>query len=230
MENRIFYYAILCSLLIHAAILGFYPWRKSKAAKDVPTKMEVTYQKIVSKSEKQEPSAAKNIKVLKEKTEVKETVDIIPQRKDVSPMMRKNIKDMTKLKRPFKLEKKRMEKISRLSNRGKIKIPLLRSEKITNIKYLTYNQNIREKIKQKAYEYIDHPDFKEGEVYLTFILEASGILKEVQIIEGKTTANAYLRKIGLRCIRESSPFPPFPRDLDYPELTFNVIISFEVQK
>ena len=38
-----------------------------------------------------------------------------------------------------------------------------------------------------------------------------------------------MKNVGLRSIQESSPFSPFPKDLSYPELTFNVVISFEVK-
>jgi len=34
----------------------------------------------------------------------------------------------------------------------------------------------------------------------------------------------------LRSIKDANPFPPFPKDLNYPELTFNVVISFEVNE
>ena len=210
--------------------LSILSFKKIKTLQDFPKKIEVTYQKIVPKSQKSNSSQTKNLKVVKREPKITEKVEIIPKDKHVPALMRKSIKDISKLNGKFMLEKKSMRRVSSLSGRGKIKIPLLKSEKITNVKYLTYNQSIREKIKQKAYDYIDHPDFKEGEVYLTFILASTGFLREIKIIEEKTTANDYLREIGMKCIRESSPFPPFPEDLNYPELTFNVIISFEIQE
>jgi outer membrane biosynthesis protein TonB len=229
MENKIFYYAVLGSFLVHAVFIAAFSFQKQKRAKKMSSSMEVIYQKIKPQQPEKPVSEVKNIQVVKDEPEIDEKVEILPQNRDMSSLMKTHIKDMTKLGRDFQLEKRPMKKISRLDDRGKIKIPLLRSEKITNVRYLTYNQNIREKIKQKAYEYIDHPDFKEGEVYLTFILDASGFLKRIKVIEANTQANAYLKDIGIRCIKESSPFPPFPEDLNYPELTFNVIISFEVQ-
>ena len=65
-----------------------------------------------------------------------------------------------------------------------------------------------------------------GEVYLTFALSSDGALKQIKLIEGRTNATDYLRDIGLNSIQEASPFPPFPSDLSYPELTFNIAISF----
>ena len=75
--------------------------------------------------------------------------------------------------------------------------------------------------------YLNDPQFVTGEVYLTFILLSNGTLRDVKIIDEKTTANAYLRNLGLRSIKESNPFPSFPGDLTYPELTFSVVIAFE---
>jgi hypothetical protein len=74
---------------------------------------------------------------------------------------------------------------------------------------------------------VNHPDFQAGEVYVTFVLESSGILKKVKIIEEKTAANSYLRNVALRSIMESNPFPPFPKGFDYPEFTFNLLITFQ---
>ena len=117
-----------------------------------------------------------------------------------------------------------------LEGKRLVAVPVLSSEKISNPRYLNYHDRIRNKIKDRAYFYIDDPNFQNGEVYLTFVLLSDGTLKAVQIINEKTTANDYLRSIGLRSIRESSPFPPFPADLKYPELSFNIVISFKVGK
>jgi hypothetical protein len=74
---------------------------------------------------------------------------------------------------------------------------------------------------------VNHPDFEAGKVYLTFVLASNGALQQLQIIENKTFANDYLRTIALKSIKESNPFPPFPKDFDYPEFTFNLLISFQ---
>jgi len=68
---------------------------------------------------------------------------------------------------------------------------------------------------------------KSGRVYLTFVLSSGGMLKQLQIIDSKTSANEYLRNVALKSIKESSPFPPFPIGFDYPEFTFNLLISFQ---
>ena len=113
--------------------------------------------------------------------------------------------------------------------RKQISVPMLKSEKINNPRYINYHELIRNKIKKRAYFYVDDPDFRAGEVYLTFVLSADGVLRGVKIIDANTRANDFLRAVGLRSIKEASPFPAFPKELQYPELTFNVIISFELE-
>jgi TonB family protein len=66
-------------------------------------------------------------------------------------------------------------------------------------------------------------------VYLSFIISTEGYLREVRLVEEKSSFSPYLREIALRSIKEASPFPDFPKELDYPQLTFNVVISFEIE-
>jgi len=101
------------------------------------------------------------------------------------------------------------------------------ADKIKNPVYLNYYQFVREKIKKAAYQNYVHTE--EGEVYLSFSVEKGGSLKGVRLAEEKSSGNEYLRGIALSSIKDAAPFPPFPRELDYPELTFNVIISFEIE-
>ena len=92
--------------------------------------------------------------------------------------------------------------------------------------YKSYYQTIRERIRNFAY--VNYLRYGEGEVYLSFILSSDGSLKDIKIFDAKSTNDAYLRDTALKSINDSSPFPSFPKSLAYPELSFNVIISFEV--
>jgi outer membrane biosynthesis protein TonB len=107
-----------------------------------------------------------------------------------------------------------------------VSIPLLESEKINNPSYQSYYALVRARIKQRAY--FNYAEYYAGEVYLTFILNSDGSLKDLKIIEEKSSGGPYLRTIGLKSIKEATPFPQFPKALKYPELTFNVVISFQV--
>jgi outer membrane biosynthesis protein TonB len=133
-------------------------------------------------------------------------------------------------KGPGQLSGAKKEPVSFASLEGKkvVSIPLLNSEKLSSPRYTNYHDRIRDKIRNRAYFFADDPAFQEGEVCLSFVLQSDGNLKEIKIINDKTHANDFLRSIGLRSVQESSPFPPFPADLRYPELPFNVVISFKM--
>jgi len=86
---------------------------------------------------------------------------------------------------------------------------------------------VREKIRRAAYQNYSRIDT--GEVFLSFIISNDGYVRDTNLVEEKSSTNFYLREIALRSIKEASPFPNFPKELDYPQLSFNVVISFEVE-
>jgi hypothetical protein len=111
----------------------------------------------------------------------------------------------------------------------RIEIPVFQSEKITNPKYLNYNQSIREKIRAHAYQFIDNPEFTGGEVYLTFVVASDGRLRNLKVLEHRTHATEFLRQAGVKSVKAAQPFDPFPEGLSFSELTFNVVISFQLR-
>ena len=109
----------------------------------------------------------------------------------------------------------------------KITLPPIDLDKIDNPSYINYYQIVREKIRRAAYQ--NYTRTEVGEVYLSFLIFSDGSLRAVQVIEERSSPSAYLKEIASRSIKEASPFPDFPKDLDYPQLSFNVVISFEVE-
>ncbi|MEW5895272.1 MAG: hypothetical protein AB1650_05910 [Candidatus Omnitrophota bacterium] len=226
MENRIFKYALIISFLIHTFILIVFWLTDIDYRKEIDEKaMEVVYHSsLIKKSE--EPVMIEPAKGLKENKKI-----VLPK---VSSNDRgKALEPVGEPQKPLvKLDliQKSTRRLKGMGEKRHIQVPMLDSEKMMGPRYMNYHQQIREKIKNRAYFYVDDPQFEIGEVYLTFILSSDGALKQVKIIPEKTTANNYLHTISLRSIKEAAPFPPFPRDLNYPELTFNVVISFETEE
>jgi outer membrane biosynthesis protein TonB len=228
MSNRFFYTAFVFSLIIHIALIVYFSAKNNDIELFKPrTEIEVVYD--VPQPVKEEAK--------KETVFSKDSIVDTPRRVQDMPLfpMQKDlisegpeVKDVSKMMSEMSPGKEQMPEIKTLDSQHKISIPMVAAEKISNPQYLTYNQTIRQKIMQRAYNYVDHPDFQSGEVYLTFILARDGDLRDINIIEGKTYASEYLRGSAIRSVKEASPFPPFPQDLNYPELTFNVIISFEI--
>ncbi len=111
--------------------------------------------------------------------------------------------------------------------RMKVVMPTLDLDKINNPTYLSYYQIVREKIRRAAYHNYSQADT--GEVYLSFILSREGDVQEVLLNEDRSSRSTHLREVALQSIRDAQPFPHFPQDLDYERLSFNVVISFEVE-
>jgi len=228
-NNKAFYLALGVSFVLHIIAIGVLSSAKVKNLRKPLKNIEVTYQSVKQKKFVAQNSKFKESKMIKQKHMPKH-IKLLDKKNQDNSMFTKKIRDMSKLSRKIRLDKKQTPRLNTLDMNRKITVPLLKSEKITNPRYLSYNQTIRQRIRQQAYSHVDDPDFDSGEVYLTFALSSSGSLKQIKVIEEKTHASAYLKNVGLRSIKESNPFPPFPKELNYPELTFNVVISFEVQE
>lgn len=106
--------------------------------------------------------------------------------------------------------------------------PLDSANKINNQVYIGYYQMVREKIRRAAYQ--NYARTETGEVYLSFVISQDGSLKETRLAEEKSSPVPYLRETALRSIKDASPFPTFPKELDYPQLSFNIVISFEIEQ
>ncbi|MFY9402732.1 MAG: TonB family protein [Candidatus Omnitrophota bacterium] len=108
-----------------------------------------------------------------------------------------------------------------------IKMPAIEPAKIDNPSYISYYQTVREKIRRSAYR--NYAKNETGEVYLVFIISNDGVLKQARLVEEKSSKSLYLKNVALSSIKDASPFPNFPKELDYEELSFNVAISFELE-
>lgn len=94
--------------------------------------------------------------------------------------------------------------------------------------YLDYYQSIRDKIRLFVLE--NYPRFIDcGEVCLYFVLYSNGGLKEVNVIAERSSPNRPLIEIAKKSLRDAAPFSAFPKELNQPQLAFNVIISFELE-
>ena len=94
-----------------------------------------------------------------------------------------------------------------------------------NPAYMSYYHLIRERIKTSAY--LNYNIKKKGEVSLNFLVENDGSLNGVYLAP-QSVKNKDLRKIALRSVQESAPFPEFPEGLQqYSRLQFSISIYFK---
>ncbi len=130
------------------------------------------------------------------------------------------------LKGPL-LTKSYLKKPEIVSVKKKISFLSVDKEKTHNPTYTSYYQVVREKIKHAAYQGYTRTEM--GEVYLSFVISSDGDLKQMRIVDEKSSFSPYLRDIALKSVKHAGPFPKFPKELDYPQLSFNVIVSFEIE-
>jgi len=92
--------------------------------------------------------------------------------------------------------------------------------------YLDYVQSVRERIKRRANSMYS-PAYQAGDVLLNFVLLSDGRLSVLKIINERSSQDERLRRIAQSAIENAAPFNRFPQDLEYNQLSFSVIISFE---
>jgi outer membrane biosynthesis protein TonB len=114
-----------------------------------------------------------------------------------------------------------------ISIKKRITLPPVDLDKMDNPTYISYYQLVREKIKRAAYQNYSRADA--GDVFISFVISEDGYLKNLLLQQEKSCSNNYLKEIAIRSVKDASPFPNFPKELDYPQLSFNVIISFEIE-
>lgn len=98
--------------------------------------------------------------------------------------------------------------------------------------YMGYYNNMRQKIKDKAYQYYksNFNGNDSGSISLNFTIENNGQLKEVQVSKNSLN-NQELQNIALKSIQEAAPFGDFPKSLkNYFNRQFTVTICFKKPK
>jgi len=224
-SNKAFQIAFIISLATHGAILSQNPnfslFPISKNAKNV----EINY--VRTPQEKKE--ILKLQLIPRKEISSKLLPKITSGKRPPPPFIDKEMFKTGKItsSRPAGFTKPELAKPNIIAIKKKITFPPVNMDKINNASYISYYQIVREKIRRAAYQNFTRTET--GEVYLTFIVSNEGNMKETQLMEEKSSFSPYLRQTALRSIKEASPFPVFPKELDYPQLTFNVIISFEVE-
>ena len=89
--------------------------------------------------------------------------------------------------------------------------------------YIQYYELIREKIKWNITKYYGNSRL-EGAVEAVFTLGKRGGLKNLSVSSNSKYQSEKLKKVALKSIRRSAPFPSFPSSLKKENLTFSVAI------
>jgi TonB family protein len=225
-SDKVFQMAFLISVITHGAILfqnpNFNPLTVYKQGK----KLEVSYIKSPQKTE----TTLKTQGPSKKEPLLKLSSKITADRRIPPPFIDKesifkgrnavNLRDISFSKPTFL-------KPDIIAIKKRITLPPIDINKINNPSYIGYYQIVREKIKRAAYQ--NYTGKEIGEVTVSFVISNSGYLKELRLIEDKSSLSLYLREVALKSIKDASPFPVFPNALAYPQLSFNVAITFQIE-
>jgi len=229
-EGKLFEIALGVSVIAHVVILtqnsNLSLWSNLKKSEE---KLEVSYVLEEKKSVPQEQNQ-KSPPKLKIEPFLDLSSRINSQKRNPPPYVDKDetsTKGTTTKIRQFDFTRPTLMKPDVIAVKKKVTLPPLDMNKIDNPSYISYYQIVREKIRRAAYLGYQHNET--GEVYLSFVILENGNLKDVRLNEANSSGSEYLRRIALNSVREATPFPRFPKELDYPQLSFNVVISFEIE-
>ncbi|MFA5389596.1 MAG: TonB family protein [Candidatus Omnitrophota bacterium] len=104
-------------------------------------------------------------------------------------------------------------------------------DNIKRASYISYYRSVRERIRYYAdRNYIKEGTVSEGEVFVSFTVTSRGELLHIMIMDNRSAKDRILRNTAVNSIRDASPFPAFPQGMNQYQITFNVIISFELNR
>ena len=226
MDDRSFYYAVIISLAVHAVFCThFFITRHNFDLWKKPVEMACSIDRPAPMPRDQPLMAVPLPDQMDKLVEVAK----LPENGKVPPPPRADqFPEGSNIMDNVQMFERKPERLKGVKVTKEVSVPMLKSDKINTLSYVTYYQIVRDRIRDRAYS--NYTKLSMGEVYVTFVIRADGSLSGLQVLESKSTANEFLRNVGLKSVQEGAPFPSFPKDLSYPELTFNVAISFQYKE
>ena len=210
--------ALFISLTIHTVYVCTNYWMKLPQMKKVQEKrVEISYK----------PVAPQNLDIRQHAIKPAQKLDLQnPPSVNVSDTIGVKLgQEVQSLKNLTAFDRKPSQIKSMQANY--VTVTPIASEKINNPIYTTYQDRIREGIKERVYA--NYSKLDKGLVYLTFIISSNGSLKDYQIIDEKTKASQNLRYISTKSLKEAR-FPPFSKGMTLPEYTFNIEIEYQLSE
>lgn len=238
--DSIFKYALIFSVLFHAAIIIEWPiYRHLFPQRNQYKDIEVTYLKI---KEPALPVPKKEIsaETPQPKIEFPQPTKMISEgfSKEAQPQKSESGSSKKDATLPFETKKAsvKIEKTPIAEQRSSVEIKHASIQKLEGIISLdskglrpvppSYAQAVRSKIRKNLGPATSGI---EGDVFVRFMIASNGEIQELSIIDEKSTKNGFLREAVFEAIKNSSPFPSFPKDFTPPAVAFTCQISFELK-
>ena len=231
-ENKLLI-ALIFSAVIHILLLCNWPiYRHLFTERMRPADNEVTYLKFREQPvAKQQETPSRRSESLPELLPPQKLVSVEPPK--AAPVAKKNEAVAPKKEPvvPSTPRKAAAEQVSRVVIKQSITPRIETTASVDasaegrGLRLITsaYSQVVRDRI-------IDNIDTRrtggEGDVYVRFVITSSGVLKEVNIIDEKSSNDGVLRAAAFQAVKDSAPFPVFPAEFNLPEVVFTCQISF----
>ena len=207
--------ALIISVIFHSVIFFAWPSLKVFFPKRPQKISEITYYRIVQ---------SRPMRAIKQSPQQQQLRKINQVKKSESTIQTPAEKEKPKNLPPKQEELTKKEPASPVKQ--DLVIPPVPAGVEKMPAYLDYVQAVREKIKRVAnlrYKRL----YAVGDVMLNFVLTSDGNLRILRIVDERSVYDQRLRDVAEAAIKEAAPFDQFPADLEFRELSFSVVISFQ---
>lgn len=229
--DRTFKTALLFSAVLHMVMLFNWPfYRHLFTERKSPGDIEVTYLKL---KEQPLPKASEvSVRRSQSQPEISQpeklmTEDTPKAKPGKAEAAKKEPVSVQANKEPAKAGKSSPEEASKIVIKQPISsyIEATASVDVQGLRLVppSYSQIVRNRI-------IDNLETMksgvEGDVYVRFVISSDGRLKEMNIIDEKSSDSGFLRSAAFEAVKAAAPFPAFPATVNIPEIVFTCEISF----
>ncbi len=226
--GRTFKTTLLFSAVLHIFLLFNWPfYRHIFTDRKKPGDIEITYLKPEVIREKPEQSAKRSVPQPEVSKPAKLVEEAKPEEKAKAEAAKKEV---LKAKPAASEEPAAAQKEP---DRAKVVIkqpvvPRIQATASVDMQGLrlmptSYSQTVRNKIISRL---DTMKSGVEGEVYVRFIVTSDGGLKDIRIVDDRSSTNSFLRSAAFAAVRDAAPFAEFPAGVDLPEIAFTCEISF----
>ncbi len=222
-KSNLFKITFLISLIVHAVF--FLPIPELKKPKQKETKQLYLSYLTLKIPAKKKVAQFKHKKIILKNRRVSPKKKLTAESQKNSVIKEQDDKKVNS--HTVKRLNNKQDKIVKLRQKKQIVTAADESKKkelSKNKSYISYYKLINEQLRQ-AVIYPSH--FSEGEISLSFVLASDGKLKNVEVLQATSLENEILKETAMQIVKRASPFPPFPKNLQQKQLTFNIVFCFK---
>ena len=93
--------------------------------------------------------------------------------------------------------------------------------------FLNYFGQVKQRVRRAVEKGYTRERPGRGDVTLMFVLKADGAVVKVFPVDENSSADEPMKDFAVRCVKECSPFPHFPKGLGMERISFNISILFD---